>query len=166
MGAFTNTQDQVFFDVDNSNFFAKLDGMQEKLMARVEKAMYGGGAIIARDARLNLNRNRSVITGDLKGSITVQVKSYKDYVEVLIGTKLAYARRVEYGFYDRTDVLGRHFMQAAKPYLRPAFEHKKIDAMTYIAAHVKAAVDESTDGRGVSGLADTNYYGEDVTYDQ
>jgi bacteriophage HK97-gp10 putative tail-component len=38
-----------------------------------------------------------------------------------VGPSVVYARRIELGFYDRTDSLGRHFMQRGKPYVKKAY---------------------------------------------
>ena len=45
-------------------------------------------------------------------------------MEVLIGTDVPYAARLEYG-YVGPDSLGRTFHQPARPYLRPAFDNNK-----------------------------------------
>lgn len=52
----------------------------------------------------------------------------------------AYARRIEYGFVG-TDKLGRHFHQAAQPYMRPAFDAKQAEA----AATIKQGIYDSLD---------------------
>ena len=40
---------------------------------------------------------------------------------VVVGSDVPYARRFEFGFVG-PDKLGRHYHQAARPYLRPAFD--------------------------------------------
>ena len=41
----------------------------------------------------------------------------------VVGTNVEYARRIEFGFLNKTDKLGRTFFQPSLPYLRPAL-HK------------------------------------------
>lgn len=52
-----------------------------------------------------------------------------------------YARRIEFGFVG-TDSLGRHYHQAAQPYMRPAFENKQAEAAQMIRDEVTSALDE------------------------
>ena len=52
-----------------------------------------------------------------------------------------YARRIEFGFVG-TDSLGRHYHQAAQPYMRPAFENKQAQAAQMIRDEVTSALDE------------------------
>ncbi len=48
--------------------------------------------------------------------------------EVFGGTDVPYARRIELGFED-TDSAGRSFHQKARPFLRPAFDTKREEAV-------------------------------------
>ena len=57
--------------------------------------------------------------------------------EVYGGTDVPYGRRIEMGFED-TDSLGRSFHQKARPFLRPAFDTKRVEA---VEAMRKAFVD-------------------------
>ena len=57
--------------------------------------------------------------------------------EVYGGTDVPYGRRIEMGF-DDTDALGRSFHQKAQPFLRPAFDTKREEA---VEAMRKAFVD-------------------------
>jgi hypothetical protein len=41
---------------------------------------------------------------------------------VLVGTDLPYGKRLEFGFWDMTDRLGRHYYQRARPHFRPALD--------------------------------------------
>ncbi len=45
----------------------------------------------------------------------------------IVGTKAPYGRRLEYGFYDRTDSLGRHYMQRPLPHVEPAVDELSAD---------------------------------------
>jgi hypothetical protein len=57
--------------------------------------------------------------------------------EVYGGTDVPYGRRIEMGFED-SDSLGRSFHQKARPFLRPAFDTKRVEA---VEAMRKAFVD-------------------------
>ena len=50
-----------------------------------------------------------------------------------------YARRIEFGFVG-ADRLGRHYNQAAQPYMRPAFDVQQGPAASALKAAVLAAV--------------------------
>lgn len=62
-------------------------------------------------------------TGTYRRSIHVQnmiEEGGKDYA--IIGTDLPQAKRLEFGFWDKTDSLGRHFMQYPRPHFRPPLD--------------------------------------------
>lgn len=74
-----------------------------------------------------------VITGNLKSSIGYVtdrsagvggLKQPESKHTLRVGTNVAYAARVEFGFVG-TDSLGRTYNQAGKPYLRPVLTHKQ-----------------------------------------
>ena len=52
-----------------------------------------------------------------------------------------YARRIELGFVGQ-DSLGRHYHQAAQPYMAPAFSNKQDEARQMIKDEVTGALDE------------------------
>lgn len=52
-----------------------------------------------------------------------------------------YARRIEMGFVGQ-DSLGRHYHQAAQPYMRPAYANKQDEARQMIKDDVVDALDE------------------------
>lgn len=56
------------------------------------------------------------------------MESRQGYCEGATGTNLDYARRIELGFND-TDALGRTYHQPAQPYLRPAFDENRDEAL-------------------------------------
>lgn len=62
-------------------------------------------------------------TGTYRRSIHVEAmveEGGKDYA--IVGTDLPYGRRLEFGFYDMTDSLGRHYMQYPRPHFRPPLD--------------------------------------------
>lgn len=64
-----------------------------------------------------------VKTGTLRRSVRTELV---DGGDVAVGTDLPYARRIELGFIG-TDSRGRHYHQAAQPYLRPAYDETKAE---------------------------------------
>lgn len=58
---------------------------------------------------------------------TETVERRTNYVEVATGTDVEYAKRIEFGFMQ-ADSLGRHYNQAAQPYMRPAYDTKRNEA--------------------------------------
>jgi len=141
---------QTFFSLDATTFMANLAGLKPKYMAACEQAMLKGGWIIANEAAANVRRNKSVITGNLMGSIHPEIgKVTPDSVDVLIGTNLVYAKRVEYGFFGK-DRIGRFFTQRPRPYLRPAFDTKKQEALAFIASEIKKTVEHNAGSKAVT----------------
>lgn len=57
--------------------------------------------------------------------------------EILVGTNVPYARRIEYGF-SGADSLGRVYHQAAQPYLRPAMTEQQGAVIKEVAQALKA----------------------------
>lgn len=104
---------------------------------KLELALAAGALLVANDAK----RNAPIVTGTLRRSIhigghtelTPDFTSGEGYDDIggnvvgpagatlLVGTDLAYAARIEFGFMG-ADSLGRTFHQAAQPYLRPAWD--------------------------------------------
>lgn len=69
------------------------------------------------------------LTGTLRRSIHTEiVESRESYCEGASGTNLDYAARIEFGYND-TDALGRTYHQPAQPYLRPAFDEQRGNAI-------------------------------------
>lgn len=55
----------------------------------------------------------------------------RDHAEVVVGTDVPYARRIEYGYVGK-DSLGRNYNQPAQPYLRPAYDETRDAVVTEI----------------------------------
>jgi hypothetical protein len=62
----------------------------------------------------------NVISGDYRGSWKRQPFAVPDGGGAEVGTNEPQGRRLEYGFYDRTDSIGRHFFQVPRPHVEPA----------------------------------------------
>lgn len=130
----------------------------EKLLAvltaaNLEAAAIAGGLKIVNAAK----RNAPVLTGTLRRSIHIgghadlsgglrgnardlgrgELSDRK--VQIRIGTDLDYAARIEYGF-TGTDSRGRHYSQPPRPYLRPAFDEHRDEAVREVGEALKVLV--------------------------
>lgn len=94
----------------------KLDALENAMSDRLEAAARAGALLVQNDAKIRAPKK----TRTLARSIHMETaKKTADEVEVLVGTNVAYARRIELGFVG-PDKLGRVYNQPAQPYLRPA----------------------------------------------
>lgn len=105
----------------------------EELAYRLERAADGVGTAIKRKVRhtgtLGVARIRAnasgrpgpnVITGDYRASWRAVTRGIPYGAQCTIGTDAPQGRRLEFGFYDMTDSLGRHYMQPPFPHVQPA----------------------------------------------
>ena len=84
-----------------------------------------GGALRKSIEILNRNQNSSIGLGLYRGQVAPQ--------EI-------YGRRVELGFYDMTDSLGRHYFQPPYPFLHPGFLKAIPEIDTLLTARWSAAL--------------------------
>ncbi|GAA3153614.1 HK97 gp10 family phage protein [Streptomyces rectiviolaceus] len=81
---------------------------------------------MARLARALIRENASgrpgpnIITGQYVASWQIEPFGVPDGGGAVIGTSAPQGRRLEYGFYDMTDSVGRHFFQVPRPHVDPA----------------------------------------------
>ena len=101
---------------------------------QLSKAMQGNALEKAATAGILPIQNEAITLVPVK-SHTLQrsihaetIKKSATYAEVATGTDVEYAARIEFGFMNKTDALGRHYNQPAQPYMRPAYDTKKKDA--------------------------------------
>lgn len=117
-----------------SSLQAKLKKLDPLTLDATRRGVYKAGLAVEDDAKNNV----TVVTGELKGSISV----YQDYMaqglSVSVGTNKEYAARIEFGFND-TDSLGRTYNQAAKPYLQPALQRNKKKAQEIVTKEIRNA---------------------------
>ncbi|WP_166345109.1 HK97 gp10 family phage protein [Phytoactinopolyspora limicola] len=101
-----------------------------KLAVTLRAAPHRVGAEVARftrqtaiDIETDARRNAPVVSGTLRRSITHRFSGdgRAASMSAIIGTDVAYARRIEFGFVG-ADSLGRVYNQAPQPYLGPAFD--------------------------------------------
>ncbi|MFC9497641.1 HK97 gp10 family phage protein [Streptomyces sp. NPDC056982] len=62
----------------------------------------------------------NVITDKYRPSWKREPFSVPDGGGAVVGTRKPQGRRLEYGFYDMTDSIGRHFFQVPRPHVDPA----------------------------------------------
>ena len=122
------------------------------LLEIIRTAMEQGAGVIEGEAK----RRCPVDTGRLRASITTETSIDEDQVIALVGTNVEYATAVEYGTGvfaedgkgrktpwkwkgDGKKHRGWHTTSGypAKPFLRPAYESRKLEAMRVIAEHFK-----------------------------
>lgn len=92
----------------------------------LDDALVAAGQPVANSAR----EKAPVVSGTLRRSIRVELVGPGD---VRIGSDVAYARRIEFGFIGR-DRLGREYHQAAQSYLRAAMDEHRDRLRDAIAA--------------------------------
>lgn len=76
--------------------------------------------------------NAPYLTGTLSRSIhTEEIDKTDHSAMVATGTDVEYAARQEFGFND-TDALGRTYHQPARPYMRPAYDDHRDEAVNEV----------------------------------
>lgn len=105
----------------------------ENKLQILENALVAGALEITNQAA----KNAPFVSGNLRRSMTQGQPEYfkpettskkKENVTIVAGTNVEYARRVEFGF-SGADKKGRVYSQKEKPYLRPAFQSEKEQAI-------------------------------------
>ena len=115
----------------------KLQAMSKELSEQaVVRALTAGALLIENDAKANAPYK----TGTLRRSIHTE---QGDGMEVIVGTDLDYAARVEFGFMQ-ADSLGRNYHQPAQPYLRPAWDDNIDRAMEEIGVALAELLEAAT----------------------
>lgn len=144
-------------------FTIKVTGGRElkRQLARLEKvtagrilenAVVAGALPIVNQAKVNVHKVTATLARSLHiGSHTDRTPDFRtgeayadiggadvrhDHAEVLVGTDVAYGRREELGFIG-ADALGRRYNFTGHPYLRPAFDEKKDEAVRETGEAVK-----------------------------
>jgi len=149
--------------IGTKELLEKLNKLGEAARGKtLENALVAGGLLISNAAK----NNAPYISGTLKRSIHVGghtsesapgftpsdvAGEYSDIggnkttetsAEILVGTNLDYARRIEFGF-SGADSLGRVFNQPAQPYLRPAVDSEKENVNNEVGAALKVLINKA-----------------------
>jgi hypothetical protein len=77
-------------------------------------------------------------TGDYRRSIHVKDPETNGLrTTVMVGTDKPQGRRLEFGFFDMTDSLGRHFFQYPRPHFRPPFDTERARYLAIMAGELQ-----------------------------
>ncbi|HEX5566596.1 MAG TPA: HK97 gp10 family phage protein [Streptomyces sp.] len=104
---------------------ARLDRAAKQIGPAMERRMRHAGEL----GRARIRGNASgrpgpnVITGDYRRSWQVVARRIPYGAQVTVGTDRPQGRRLEFGFYDMTDSLGRHYFQPPFPHVSPAIPY-------------------------------------------
>jgi HK97 gp10 family phage protein len=104
-----------------------LEKVKQQFSDKLEAAVKSGALVVQNDAK----RRAPYRTGTLRRSIHMEtIEKKRDRVEVLVGTDVEYAWRIEYGVYN----------QQPQPYLRPARDENKDEVQREIADALREAL--------------------------
>lgn len=106
-----------------------LDGLADRLDRSADRVGPETNRTVQQQARLlrTLIRGHAsgrpgpnIITGQYVASWSIEPFPVPDGGGAEIGTRKPQGRRLEYGFFDMTDSIGRHFFQVPRPHVGPA----------------------------------------------
>jgi len=123
-------------------FYDKMKRLSKIQRHDILLAAAKAGMQIIRNAALRHYTEKGIRkTGTLGRSLKIrQLESKNAYARVALGTNVKYAKRVEFGF-EGADSLGRVYHQQAQPYLRPAFDEERDNAVDEVKANLESALD-------------------------
>ncbi|WP_185832332.1 HK97 gp10 family phage protein [Streptomyces sp. WAC 04229] len=103
----------------------RLDAAADELGDTVERRMRRVGTVGVARIRANASGRPgpNVITGRYRASWRAEISGIPYGAECTIGTTAPQGRRLEFGFYDMTDSIGRHYFQPPFPHVQPALGH-------------------------------------------
>lgn len=108
--------------MDLDELAGRLEGAADQIGPVVESRMRRVGA--AGVARIRANASGrpgpNVITGRYRASWRSETRGVPYGAECTVGTDAPQGRRLEFGFWDMTDSIGRHFFQPPFPHVQPA----------------------------------------------
>ena len=97
------------------------DGIGETIERRMRHVGVTGVARIRANASGRPGPN--IVTGQYRASWRAVTSGIPYGAECTIGTNAPQGRRLEFGFWDMTDSIGRHFFQPPFPHVQPALGH-------------------------------------------
>jgi len=123
------------------------DDTVKTALKSIQRALAGSLVDIVRVGAMPIENEAKTLapvkTGTLRRSIHTEViDSSSTSATARTGTDVVYARRLEFGFVGR-DSLGRLYNQAPRPYLRPAFDTKKAQAIADMKAIWRETVQDA-----------------------
>jgi len=100
----------------------RLDGAADRLGEVTERRMRNVGRVGVARIRQNASGRPgpNVITGQYRASWRAETNGIPYGAQCTIGTTAPQGRRLEFGFWDMTDSIGRHFFQPPYPHVQPA----------------------------------------------
>ncbi|MFJ4473232.1 HK97 gp10 family phage protein [Streptomyces sp. NPDC089424] len=126
--------------MDLDDLAARLDEAADRIGEVTERRIRHVGAVGA--ARIKQNASGrpgpNVITGQYRASWRSETRGIPYGAECTIGTSAPQGRRLEFGFWDMTDSIGRHYFQPPFPHVAPALGFIK----DTFHAQMRAAVGE------------------------
>ncbi len=131
------------------NITVKVSGYEqiERNLKSIQRAMSNALEDIVRVGAYPIENEAKALapvkTGTLRRSIHTEIAE-KTVTRVVarIGPSVPYGARLEFGFVGR-DSLGRHYDQAPRPYMRPAFEAKKQEAYEEMRAIARQTISDA-----------------------
>jgi hypothetical protein len=123
--------------VDDASTQAALTALAGRLSVAGEK-IAAKAALAVQAAGMSYT---PVKRGTLRRSWRIELASTGSGVfTARVGPSVVYARRIELGFYDRSDSLGRHYMQRGKPYVSKAYKSVVPKILSYARSITAAAL--------------------------
>lgn len=103
----------------------RLDEAADQIGETIERRMLNVGTTGVARIRANASGRPgpNVITGQYRASWKAVTDRIPYGAECTIGTEAPQGRRLEFGFWDMTDSIGRHFFQPPYPHVQPALPH-------------------------------------------
>ncbi|MGS2592123.1 HK97 gp10 family phage protein [Streptomyces hebeiensis] len=101
---------------------SRLDRAATDLGPAIERAVQHAGELGRALIRANASGRPgpNIITGQYWASWQTQTRAIPHGAQCTIGTDRPQGRRLEFGFFDMTDSLGRHYYQPPFPHVGPA----------------------------------------------
>lgn len=100
----------------------RLDGAADQIGEVTQRRMRHVGTVGV--ARIKANASGrpgpNVITGRYRASWRAETRGIPYGAQCTLGTNAPQGRRLEFGFWDMTDSIGRHFFQPPFPHVQPA----------------------------------------------
>jgi hypothetical protein len=119
-----------------------------KIQKAAEAAVRLAGQALAND----IKDLAPYLTGTYRRSIHVEAIIFEDgKYYAIVGTDLPQAKRLEFGFYDMVDSLGRHYFQYPLPHFRPPLDQQLGKYVAIMQGELDAWL-ESAELAGRSGM--------------
>lgn len=111
--------------MDLDELAGRLESAADQTGPAIERRMRHVGTAGVSRIRANASGRPgpNVITGQYRASWRSETRGIPHGAECTIGTNAPQGRRLEFGFWDMTDSIGRHFFQPPYPHVQPALGH-------------------------------------------